>query len=349
MAEENASNMASEVSSPPAEGLGEVLVKRYAQAAGVDEDTARRVLEALRERRPSRFERIKAMLELMGEYRDKVDPTLLPIIRPLIVQELTASTAGNGIGERIARAIEEVSAAKLAVEAAGRVLGGQPQQVPEQVLKSLESLSRAVEELKKKVEGEEENQTLQLLSSLQQQIQQLQGEIQNLKQGGVKTGDEIEELAKKLEERKRKAQEFLKALGYDVREGELPPEKVKELAERYGFKVVEAKVSLEELEKAKREFEEKARKLAEEAYRRGREEAQKEFDEKMLEKQIGAVERIVQTAVDRVVSQIIAPIVQGAVTGFAQQSQQPAEQPKPPRIVEVSEGGAGAENPQAGG
>jgi len=146
-------NVAPEIPAPTssAEELRDVLVKRYAQAAGVDEDTARRVLEVLRAKRPSRFERIKAMLEMMSEYKDKVDPTFLPILRPLIVQELGAVSGGDGIGDRIARAIEEVSAAKLAVEAAGRILGEQPQQqvqVPEQVLKTLESLSKAVEELK---------------------------------------------------------------------------------------------------------------------------------------------------------------------------------------------------------
>jgi len=206
LSEENVSPISSE-------GLGELLVKRYAQAAGVDEDTARRVLESMKVRKPSRFEKIKAMLELLGEYWDKVDPTMLPVLKPLILQELGMG-GGDGIGERIARAIEEVSAAKLAVEAAGKILGGREEKpkIPEEVLKSLEGLSKAVEELKRKVEGEEENQTLQLLGNLQQQIQALQQELQNLKQGGA-SKDVIEEVVEKIEERKQKAVARLRRQG----------------------------------------------------------------------------------------------------------------------------------------
>jgi len=303
------------------EGISDILVKRYAQTSGLSEEEARQVLEAIREKRPDRFEQLRQTLELLSEYGEKVkDPLLLTVLKPMIADQIMGGREEDSIADKISRAIREAAAAKLAVDSVTKILGEKreeppPPQVPQEVVDSLNRALNEIDDLKKKLSKARKSKTLKLIKALEEQVKGLRDELQKVKEAPPKEEDEIERIVQKMHERKEKAKEFLEALGYTVKEGEIPPERVKELAEKYGWKVVEAKVSLEELERLKREMEERIKREVEEAYKRGREDAQREIDEKMLEKQLNALQNIVQSAVDRVIGEVIGPVVRNALAG----------------------------------
>ena len=299
-----------------AESLSEVLVERYAQSAGVDKETAKRILESMKERRPQRFEQIKDTLEVLAEYGDKVkDPILLSIIKPMLTQEVLGAAQEENLGDKISKTIKEISAAKLAIESVNKIFAGEQKPgVSSELEKQLSDLANEVKTLREAVKKSKKSKLLKQLNELQQQIGGLQQELLKLKEGGGEGKDVIEQLVEKIDERKTKAKQFLEKLGYKVEEEALSPERLKELAEKHGFKIVEAKVSYEEYERLKKEMEEKIQEAAKKAYEMGKEDAKREFDEHALERNIQVVERIAERAVDRLVGEIVGPILRAVVT-----------------------------------
>ena len=68
-------------------------------------------------------------------------------------------------------------------------------------------------------------------------------------------------------------------------------------------------------------MQEQAKKLAEQMYRKGLEDGVKQIDEKMYERQIQAVERLVEKTVDRFISEIFGPIARAFFTAQLQPQQ----------------------------
>jgi len=169
-----------------------------------------------------------------------------------------------------------------------------------------------LEELK----GEKEKTLVNALTTLQNEIASIKGELEELKKTPPKKEEPItaDKIVEEIQKREKEARKFLELRGYKIEKG-LSRDEIIKLAEEKGFKVIETTIPLERFEKFKEEVEKKMEQVAQQAYQKGKEEARKEFDEKMYEKQINALKDIISNVVDRLVGDIFGPVIQGYLGG----------------------------------
>ena len=329
--------------------LDELIVKRYALATGRSEEEARAVLSALKERRPDRYERIKSILGVFAEYGDKVkDPVMLTLLRPVLAEEVTRSLRSDDvvdIAREASTAMSRVIAQTAGVVGALKTLDTL---MPEQVREKADVVSKEIEELKKKneelmakvselLEEKKTKELEELKAKLDQQAEVLAAlaeEVKKIKESPPTPPSEmpktVHEVVKMIDEEKKKAIDFLKRLGYSVKEEkELTVDEIKKLAEKYGLRITEAKIPIEEYEKRLKEIEEKMKEEVRKAYEKGKEDAKREFDEKMLDRQIKAAENIAERAIDRLISEILGPILRAVFASSGTPSGKPPAPSKP--------------------
>ena len=338
-----------EKSKPKTLDLDELIVKRYALATGRSEEEARAVLSALKERRPDRYERIKSILGVFAEYGDKVkDPVMLTLLRPVLAEEVTKSLRSDDvvdIAREASTAMSRVIAQTAGVVGALKTLD--TLMPPEETRRKADVVSKELEELKKRneelmakinelLEEKKSKELEELKAKLDEQAQVISAlaeEVKRIKETPSQPVKPMtpEEFAEQLAKKREEARKFLENLGFKVveRGEELTPEKLKELATKYGFKVVEAKIPLEEYEKRLKEIEEKMKEEVRKAYEKGKEDAKREFDEKMMERQIKAVENISERAIDRLISEILGPILRAVFASTGTPSGKPPAPSKP--------------------
>ena len=301
--------------------IDDVIVKRYAMATGRSPEEVRAIIDALKEKKPDRLEEFEKVLGVLAEYGDKIrDPLILPIIRPVLEEQVSRIyDSDEDFIKKLRRAIDEVSARVAAIKALDALLPDKKKEEEneeiKQVMAEIEAIKQEIKELKNGGVSEK------ALQPLLDEIKRLREDLKNLKSGGGE--DEVDRIIEKMKEREEKAKKLLENLGYRVEQG-LSPEQVKELAEKYGFKILEAKIPIEQLEKARREMKQEMERVAKEMYEKGREDAKKEIDEKLLERQAQAVENIVNRAVDRLFEQILGPFIRMWVEGQTKPKSSPA-------------------------
>jgi hypothetical protein len=295
---------------------------------GMSVEEAKAALEELKEKQPDRYERIASLVGVLAQMGDKIkDPIVALIAAPLLRDALQQGSApqGGGVASGIISAVDAVSQRVAALRALDAVLpsvGGKAE-ASDKLLEEIKDLRAKLEELREEKYKEQISGIQDLISATLEKLENLEKQVKEIKEkpptppATEKPPEKpptAEDIIKRILEEEENAKKLLKLRGYRVEEG-LSPEEVRKVAESWGWKIVEGKVPLEEVEKLRAKTEEEMKKLAEAMYKKGREDAAKEFDEKMIERQINAVKDIVEKTVDRIVGEIFAPVVKAWLGG----------------------------------
>jgi hypothetical protein len=294
---------------------------------GMSVEEAKAALEELKEKQPDRYERIASLIGVLAQMGDKIkDPIVALIAAPLLRDAFQQSAPqGGGVASGIISAVDAVSQRVAALRALDAVLpsvSGKAE-ASDKLLEEIKDLRAKLEELREEKYKEQISGIQDLISATLEKLENLEKQVKEIREKPPtpptpekppEKPPTAEDIIKRILEEEENAKKLLKLRGYRVEEG-LSPEEVRKVAESWGWKIVEGKVPLEEVEKLRAKTEEEMKKLAEAMYKKGREDAAKEFDEKMIERQINAVKDIVEKTVDRIVGEIFAPVVRAWLGG----------------------------------
>jgi len=296
--------------------LEDVIAERYAQISGRSKEEAKAILNMMKEKQPDRYERLSSILGVLSEYGDKIkDPILLSVLRPILTEEMSqVKSEDDPFG--LKQAVKTVGKYVTALKTFDAMLPGISAKPSDAVMERINKVEEKVSNLLEELKGEKEKTLVNALTTLQNEIASIKGELEELKKTPPKKEEPItaDKIVEEIQKREKEARKFLELRGYKIEKG-LSRDEIIKLAEEKGFKVIETTIPLERFEKFKEEVEKKMEQVAQQAYQKGKEEARKEFDEKMYEKQINALKDIISNVVDRLVGDIFGPVIQGYLGG----------------------------------
>ncbi|MHA1506378.1 MAG: hypothetical protein ACTSR0_04215 [Candidatus Asgardarchaeia archaeon] len=282
-------------------GLDEIIARRYSSIANIPYEEARAILQELKERDKADFERVANTLALMAEFGDKVqDPLVSVILKPML--EKTVS-GGDDVTESISSSLKEVTKYVTTLKALDALL---PQKKENEELKAM--LEQYQQTILQALQSSQQSEDDEKYKQLMEEIKALKSEIANLKVNPTNNKVSLETIVNAINDEVSKAKKLLSLMGYRLEKG-ITIDEAKRIAEEHGLKVVEDKIPISELEKMKKAMMEEMEKRAKEAYEKGKQDALKEVDTKVYEKQIEAVENIFGGALDKFISNILTPIV----------------------------------------
>jgi len=297
-----------------------VMAKKYAEEHNIPVEQALQVLESIREKKPDLFDNLRNALGIIAEFGDKIgDPALAPLIQPLIDESFN-KVNGDGLDDDIKELMRTMVKFKMMMDTLFGNGDKKYYEIIEKLEKRIEDLEKKLEEkqrdeiierLEKKIEELEErleqarsggsdndmvNQLMEQLNSLQEQLQKLQ---------------DPEYLAKVFEEHAKKAEKLLKMAGYHVEKAPgLTPEELKKIAEKYGLKLENASIPMDEYMRRMKKLRRIVRKKIKEAFKKGYDKALEELDAKQFEKQLEVLENIISKAIDTSMQYIFGPLMQ---------------------------------------
>ena len=291
--------------------LDTIVVKRFAKLRNLSEEDAEKILKTMKEKKPDSFERISKVLGVLSEYGDKLeDPILMSLIAPLLQQEFGKSV-DHDKKDDLSQWLDELVKKTAALRAIDRAFEKENETGGKGAIEELKEYLKELIENRKEKEMQETINAI--VGSIKEEIKALADSIKEVVGNKPNETSLTTSLVKAVENEVNKSKKLLETLGYRVDRG-LTVEEVKRAAEEMGLKVIDGRIPLEELNKLKKSWEEETKKLVKEAYMRGREDEKRLHDDKMYERQISAVERIVEKAVDRIVGEILGPLFQAYIT-----------------------------------
>jgi len=297
-----------------------IMAKKYAEEHNIPVEQALQVLESIREKKPDLFESLRNALGIIAEFGDKIgDPALAPLIQPLI-DDSFRNAGGDGIDDDMQGLMKTMVKFKMMMDT---LFGNGDKKYYE----IIEKLEKRIEELENKLEDKKRDE---LIERLEKKIEELEERLEEASGSGSDEGlvnqlmeqlNNMQEQLKKLqdpeylanvfEEHAKKAEKLLKMAGYHVEKAPgLTPEELKKIAEKYGLKLENASIPMDEYMRRMKKLRKIVRKKIKEAFRKGYEKALEELDAKQFEKQLEVLENIIIKAIDTSIQYIFGPLMQ---------------------------------------
>lgn len=311
-----------------------LMARRYAEEHGIPVEEALQILESLREKKPDLFDSLREALGIIAEFGDKIgDPALAPLIQPLIDNAFNKGVQGDGMDDEMYSFMKSMIKFRTVMET---LYGGGDKRYMELI----ERLEKRIEELEKKLEQQQKDK---LIEALEKKIEELEEKLEEARAGSGMDSDMVAQLMEQLnkmqeqlqkmqdpeylasvfEEHAKKAEKLLKMAGYHVEKAPgLTPEELKKIAEKYGLKLENASIPMDEYMRRMKKLKKLVRKKLKEAFRKGYEKALEELDAKQFEKQLEVLENIVGKAIDTSMQYIFGPLMQSLFSNNPEQASQ---------------------------
>jgi len=312
-----------------------LMARKYAEEHGIPVEQAIQILEAMREKKPDLFDSLREALGIIAEFGDKIgDPALAPLIQPLIDNAFNKGvSSGDGWEDELQGLMKTMMKFKMMMEA---LFGGGDKKY----LELVEKLEKRIEQLEKKLEQQQKDK---LIEALEKKIEELEQKLEEAQMSGGMDNNMVSQLMEQLnkmqeqlqkmqdpeylasvfEEHAKKAEKLLKLAGYHVEKAPgLTPEELKKIAEKYGLKLENASIPMDEYMRRMKKLKKLVRKKLKEAFKKGYEKALEELDAKQFEKQLEVLENIVSKAIDTSMQYIFGPLLQNLFSNNPEQAAQ---------------------------
>ena len=317
--------------------MAELVIEEYAKKKGLPaEEIKKRYLPILiGEEKEGKYDEVASKLlkiaEVLSSIKDlskDADPATKNILSGLGTALVTNTLSGSDdVSEYIKPIIRTVTLVK-AIEAA--TSGGDNEQL-KILQEELKGLRDELEKYRRKEEREEFAKMMdeklrerdETIKQLYETVNYLLDEVKKFREGGKPKEEDEETLLKKVETVKEKSMRLLKDLGYEVKPTtltreeveelikkevtNLPPDELKKILEKHGYRVVGGPIPYDE-----------AMKMVEEARK-------KAYEEALEDKRIEATKDIIKDSVRQIV-QLFAPAIQTLFRHIPEEGEEASEE-----------------------